>query len=123
MSAPFAFLQLTTDNRPPTTVPMIHVIATIEVVPGARDQFLTAFHELVPYVLAEDGCIEYGPTVDVPGSFGAQIPYRADVVTIMEKWRDVEALKAHSVAPHMTPYRAAVKSIVVGMTLQILQPA
>jgi len=102
---------------------MIHVIATIEVVPGARDRFLTAFHELVPHVLAEDGCIEYGPTVDVPGQIGAQIPYRADVVTIMEKWRDVEALKAHSVAPHMTPYRVAVKSIVVGMKLQILQPA
>lgn len=102
---------------------MIHVIATIEVVPGARDRFLAAFHELVPHVLAEDGCIEYGPTVDVLGQIGAQIPYRPDIVTIVEKWRDVDALEAHRVAPHMDPYRVAVKSIVVSVKLQILEPA
>ena len=39
---------------------MIHVVAKIEVVPGKRDAFLDEFHRLVPEVLAEEGCVEYG---------------------------------------------------------------
>ena len=35
---------------------MIHVIATIDIVDGKRDDYLAAFHELVPLVLAEEGC-------------------------------------------------------------------
>lgn len=101
---------------------MIHVIASIELVPGQRDAFLAEFHALMPHVQAEDGCIEYGPTVDVQTKIGAQIPRRADVVTIVEKWRDLPALEAHLVAPHMQPYRAKVKSIVVATKLQILEP-
>ncbi|MGC3970283.1 MAG: putative quinol monooxygenase [Pirellulales bacterium] len=102
---------------------MIHVIATIEIVPDKRDEFLAAFHELMPAVHAEDGCIEYGPTTDVRTSIPVQVPYRENVVTIMEKWRDVKALEAHLVAPHMGPYRTKVKPIVVSTTLQVLEPA
>ncbi len=43
---------------------MIHVIATIELNPGAREEFLKHFHALVPLVHQEAGCLEYGPTVD-----------------------------------------------------------
>lgn len=102
---------------------MIHVIATIELIPGGREKFLAAFHALMPEVHAEDGCIDYGPTVDVRTSIGAQIPYREDVVVIVEKWRDLPALEAHLVAPHMTPYRAEVKPLVVSTKLQVLEPA
>lgn len=102
---------------------MIHVLATIELVPGGREKFLAAFHALMPKVHAEDGCLDYGPTVDVRTSIGAQIPYRDDVVVIVEKWRDLPALEAHLVAPHMTPYRAEVKPLVVSTKLQILEPA
>lgn len=102
---------------------MIHVLATIELIPGGRDKFLTAFHALMPKVHAEDGCLDYGPTVDVRTSIGAQIPYRNDVVVIVERWRDLAALEAHLVAPHMTPYRAEVKPLVVSTKLQILEPA
>jgi quinol monooxygenase YgiN len=101
---------------------MIHVIATIEVTPGKRDQFLEAFHANVPLVLQEDGCIEYGPTLDVATDIAAQIPRRENVVTIMEKWRDLAALKAHLVAPHMLTYRTRVKDFVQRISLQILQP-
>ena len=51
---------------------MIHVIATIETAPGMRDDFLAAFAELVPDVRAEQGCIEYGPAVDLATSIGDQ---------------------------------------------------
>jgi quinol monooxygenase YgiN len=101
---------------------MIHVIATIELVPGKREPFLEAFHENVPNVKAEDGCHEYGPAVDIATDIAAQLPVRENIVTIMEKWRDVAALKAHLAAPHMAAYRTRVKDMVVGVSLQILQP-
>jgi len=102
---------------------MIHVIATIEVKPGKRDAFLAEFHKLMPKVHAEKGCIEYGPAVDAKTDIKAQIPMRENVVTIMEKWESLKALQAHLAAPHMGEYREAVKDIVKGVTLQILQPA
>ncbi len=50
---------------------MIHVIATIELGPGRRESFLAEFRRLVPEVLAEDGCIESGPAVDVESGLAA----------------------------------------------------
>src|SRR4051812_25714504 len=41
---------------------MIHVIATVHVVPNRRSEFLAKFSQIVPDVRAETGCIEYGPT-------------------------------------------------------------
>jgi len=102
---------------------MICVIAAIDVAPGRRDEFLAAFAEIVPLVLAEDGCLEYGPMVDVETEIPAQPPLRADTVTVVEKWECIESLEAHLMAPHMLGYRKKVKDIVAGTTLQVLQPA
>jgi quinol monooxygenase YgiN len=102
---------------------MIHVIATIELHEGRRDAFLAEFHKLVPHVLAEEGCIEYGPTLDLETDIAAQIPVRTDVVTIVEKWAGLEHLKRHLDAPHMHDYRPRVRELVVRTTLVILEPA
>jgi quinol monooxygenase YgiN len=102
---------------------MIHVIATIEVKPGKRDAFLAEFHRIVPLVRAEAGCIEYGPSVDVASGLSMQGPLRENIAVIIEKWESLTALRAHTQAPHMADYRAAVKDLVVGVQLQILQPA
>lgn len=101
---------------------MIHVIATIQVQPGARDRFLEAFQELVPLVRGEAGCLDYGPTVDLPTSIGAQGDERPDVVVVVERWADLEALEAHLIAPHMLAYREKVKDLVSSTSIQILQP-
>ena len=102
---------------------MIHVIATVEVAQGKREAFLEEFRRLVPLVRAEAGCLEYGPAVDVASGIAAQIPPREDVVTVMEKWESLDALRSHLQAPHMTAYRSRVKDFVVGVKLQVLQPA
>ena len=102
---------------------MIHVIATVTVNPGTRDRFLEVFNGNVPNVLAEDGCIEYGAAVDVQTEHRAQGPVRPDVVVVLEKWRDVAALMAHSLAPHMKTYRIAVNDCIQSVSLQILSPA
>ena len=102
---------------------MIHVIATIELNPGTRDAFLAEFHRLVPLVHAEDGCIEYGPTIDAETDVAAQPPRRADVVTVVERWASLDHLKRHLAAPHMAAYRPKVKDMVARTTLAILAPA
>lgn len=101
---------------------MIYVIATIEVVEGKRDEFLKHFRALVPKVLEEDGCIEYGPNIDLDTSIEAQGDLRDNVVVVIEKWEDAEALECHLVAPHMLEYRTQVKKLVQSVALQILEP-
>jgi quinol monooxygenase YgiN len=102
---------------------MIHVIATVELHEGKRAAFLEEFHRLVPLVHAEDGCLEYGPTVDVASGLGAQGPVRDDVVVIIEKWQSLDALRAHTAAPHMAEYRVRIKELVKSVKLQVLEPA
>jgi quinol monooxygenase YgiN len=102
---------------------MLHVIATIECQPGKRHDFLKEFHAVMPKVLKEDGCIEYGPTVDATTSIPVQIARRDNTVTVVEKWRDLPALEAHLKAPHMIEYRTRIKDFVAGVKLQVLEPA
>ena len=102
---------------------MIHVIATVDVAEGKRPEFLKEFHKVIPHVRAEKGCIEYGPAVDLSTGIPVQEPVRESTVVIIEKWADLDALKAHLVALHMKPYREAVKNMVRGMTVQVLEPA
>ena len=101
---------------------MIYVIATLQLTPGGREEFLMHFRQLVPEVLREQGCLEYGPTVDVATNISAQGSLRDDVVIVLEKWDSIECLEAHLVAPHMLTYREKVKDLVQSAALQILRP-
>ncbi len=101
---------------------MIHVVATIEVEPGKRAEFLREFASLAPLVRAEAGCIEYGAAVDFPTGLAAQGPVRDEVVVVVEKWDSLPALQAHLVAPHMGAYRKRVQAIVSSTRLQVLEP-
>ena len=102
---------------------MISVLAEIDLTAGRRDEFLGMFAQLVPKVLAEEGCIEYGPWIDEPTDISLQQPAGDDVVMVIEKWESVEALKAHMEAPHMVQFRGAIEGLVSGISLQILGPA
>ena len=102
---------------------MLHVIATIELNPGTRQAFLAEFHKIVPLVRAEDGCIEYGPTVDAATDIERHALVGADTVVIIEKWTTLAALKAHLAAPHMLAYRPKVKDYIRAATMRVLEPA
>jgi quinol monooxygenase YgiN len=102
---------------------MIHVIATVELRAGQRDAFLAEFRKIVPLVHAEEGCLEYGPTVDLSSGLSAQQAVRPDFVTIVEKWESLEHLMRHVSAPHMAEYRPKVKDMVVATVLTVLEPA
>jgi quinol monooxygenase YgiN len=101
---------------------MIHVIATIQLKPGSREDYLKILGENVPKVKAEDGCQAYEPTVDVAAGLPVQGSIRPDVVIIIEAWQSLDALRAHLKTPHMAAYREAVKDFVLDLTVQVLQP-
>ncbi len=102
---------------------MIHVIATVHIVEGRRDEFLGIFQNLMPQVQAEDGCIEYGPAIDIDTGVPIQKMTGENTVTVLEKWNSVDKLKAHLGSPHMVEYRKSIEGLVQGVTLNVLQPA
>ena len=102
---------------------MIHVVATRRGDPAKREDFLSAFAELTPDVLAERGCLEYGATVDQPTPIAVQEPAGDDAVVVVEKWESVETLAAHLDAPHMHAFREKTAEMLRGVTLRVLRPA
>lgn len=101
---------------------MISVIASITVKEGELARFLEIFKANVPVVRAEDGCIEYFPTIDVDSGLPVQVK-KPSTVTIIEKWQSLDALQAHLVTPHMLAYREETKDIVEKVSLKVLQEA
>jgi quinol monooxygenase YgiN len=101
---------------------MIHVVATIRVMEGGMPQFLQHFKDNVPNVLAEEGCIEYRPTVDLDAGLPRQV-LAANVMVLIEKWTSLEALRTHLTSPHMLAYREKVKGLVLDTSLKVLQDA
>jgi quinol monooxygenase YgiN len=101
---------------------MIHVLAIITTKPGLRDAVLTAFHANIPAVLAEKGCIEYGPAVDAPGIGPVQTKLGPDTFVVIEKWATAADLAAHGAAPHMAAYGAKVRDMVATRVIHVLSP-
>jgi len=99
---------------------LIHVVAILTAKPGLRGKVLEAFKANIPNVLAEDGCIEYGATVDVENANPAFGP---DTFVVIEKWRDLAALKAHGAAPHMKAFSASTKEWMAARAVHVLNPA
>jgi quinol monooxygenase YgiN len=101
---------------------MIHVIAVITAKPGKRDTILEAFRANVPNVRAEKGCIEYGAAVDADPALPVQTKYGPNTFLVIEKWESMDALKAHSAAPHMAAYAAKTREHIATRVIHILSP-
>ncbi len=102
---------------------IVHVLAVITAKSGKRDEILTAFRANVPTVHAEDGCIEYGATIDAEGVGALQTPFGDDTFVVVEKWASLDALKAHAAAPHMAAYGAETKEMIASRVIHVLSPA
>ncbi|PPC78613.1 antibiotic biosynthesis monooxygenase [Pokkaliibacter plantistimulans] len=101
---------------------MIAVIATITLREHSRDAFLQRMKQLVPLVLEEEGCIEYGPYIDIDAPAG-KFDQDANSVIMIERWESEAHLQAHSVAAHMQAYRQDVACWVVSVSLRVLEQA
>jgi quinol monooxygenase YgiN len=102
---------------------MIHVVAVVTAKPGLREAILKHFRANVPAVLAEEGCIEYGPAIDADGAGPVQTKCGPDTFVVIEKWASMDALKAHAAAPHMAAYAAKVKDMIAARVIHVLAPA
>jgi len=100
---------------------MIHVLAMITAQPGQREAVLEIFRANVPAVLAEEGCIEYGPAIDAEGAGPIQTKLGPDTFCVVEKWASLEALAAHGKAPHMVAYGARVKGMLADRVIHVLK--
>lgn len=104
-------------------LPVICVIASVALRPSTLDRYLAELTAVAAQVRAEAGCIEYCPVIDVASGLKPQIPLRPNTVTIVERWASLEALAAHSIAPHMQAFRARSAEYVLDTSLQVLEPA
>ncbi len=100
----------------------VHVLAIITAQPGLRDEILKAFRANVPRVHTEDGCIEYGATIDAEGVGSLQTRFGDDTFVVVEKWESLPALKAHAAAPHMAAYGAKTKDMIASRVIHVLSP-
>ena len=100
---------------------MITVIVSITVRQQRKDEFIAIFNANVPAVRAEAGCIEYYPAIDIDTGLDRQ-SLDHNLITIVEKWSDIESWKNHLTTPHLRAYPQQVKDMVEGVTLKVLQP-
>jgi len=101
---------------------MIYVIATVDLAEGKRALYLEELNKIIPIVISENGCLEYGPAADLSTDIAVQEPINEDTMTIIERWSDVDALKIHLTALHMQSYREAVKDYVKLVRIRVLAP-
>ncbi len=101
---------------------MINVIASIRVKPEDLSAFLEIFKSNVRIVKQEKGCIEYFPAVDIDAALLPQV-LDDDVVTVIEKWKDLNALQAHLTSAHMIAYQEKVHDMVKEVSLKVLKEA
>jgi len=101
---------------------MIHVVAVITAKSGMREQILEAFHANMPVVHAEEGCIEYGPAIDAEAAGPIQTKFGPDTFVVIEKWENLDALRAHAASPHMAAYAAKTRELIDSRVIHVLQP-
>ena len=95
---------------------MIYVIARMELNDNCMDAMQQLLSRTVPQVLAEEGCLQYTPCVDVDEATQAQY------ITIVEAWSSRETHKAHLATAHMAEFREAAKSLRKGSDVKIVAP-
>ncbi len=100
----------------------VHVLAIITAKTGMRDKILQAFRANLLAVHAENGCIEYGATIDAEGVGSLQTKFGEDTFVVVEKWESLDALKAHAAAPHMAAYAAKTKDMIASRVIHVLSP-
>jgi quinol monooxygenase YgiN len=100
---------------------MIHVIAAIKAQPGQRDTLSAAFQEILPRVRGKVGCIEYSLAAHLPSGFPGQPPFDEDELIIVEKWDDLDALKAHMTDATYQAWFMKLWPSIAGASMQVFQ--
>ena len=100
---------------------MVHVLASLRIIEGKREDFLGIFRPFAEMTRQEDGCEKYLCATDLETGLPPQT-LDENVVTIIETWASLDALRAHLPSPHMAAQHEREKGIVEGLvSLKILQ--
>lgn len=102
---------------------MIHVVTTVHVKPEYRVEFLNLFVAQLDAIRAEDGCHFYGPMLDIESGLETQPSVRSNTVTVLETWRDLNAIEVHMSAPHMLAFKSQAAKMVQDVSHRVLAPA
>jgi quinol monooxygenase YgiN len=100
---------------------MIHVIASVTLRPGTKSHFIRELSAVLGKIRAERGCIQYELLEDLRLGLPREVDVRPDVVTVLERWSDVQALHVHLSADHMVEYRSRTTTFVESVQLRILK--
>jgi quinol monooxygenase YgiN len=81
---------------------MLVIAGTITIDPEKRELAIAAVRELMAETRKEAGCVAYNFAADLadPGQFW-----------LFEEWESQTALEAHTKAPHMKRFQAAIPSL------------
>lgn len=100
----------------------IHVVAVIKAKPGMRGRILEVFHQNLPTVHKEQGCIEYIATIDANDAGAVQTKFGDDTFVVVEKWESLGALKDHATSSHMAAYAQKTKDLIESRIVHMLSP-
>ncbi|MGD0231059.1 MAG: putative quinol monooxygenase [Syntrophorhabdales bacterium] len=101
---------------------MVYVVVPVRVKAGKLAEFLELFRSVAPLVRKEKGCLQYVAATDLDTGLPPQVLDK-DVVTIIERWEDIEALKNHLATSHMAGYFEKEKALTEGGAIKILKEA
>ncbi len=71
---------------------MIYVVATLTIKPGSLDDVMAGVRPCIEATRQEEGCMSY----DIHQSLTEE-----NTLVYVERWRDMDAIKAHFEMPHM----------------------
>ena len=101
---------------------MIYVVVSVRVKAGKLPEFLGLFGSVASLVREEKGCVQYVAATDFDSGLPPQV-FDKDVVTILEKWESLEALRNHLAAPHMAAFFENEKRLTEGSSIKIVTEA
>ncbi|WP_136681196.1 antibiotic biosynthesis monooxygenase [Neptunomonas sp. XY-337] len=102
---------------------MLHLVATITAKPGQKQQVLDALLDIRDDVLAEAGCYQYLPTIDMADTVARQAAQRMDTITLLEQWESLDHLEGLFQTAHLKAFQQTVEPWLESVSLQLLQPA
>lgn len=92
---------------------MIHVIATLRIMPGSLDAVVAAATPCITATREEAGCRRYDLLVDVLDDTR---------VTFVEAWESRAALEAHFASLHIAEWRAGLAPYLASASIEIIHP-
>ncbi len=92
---------------------MIYILATLTIKPGSLEEVLSLATPCIEGTRKEAGCISY----DLHRSLTDE-----NTLIFVERWTDMDAIKAHFVEPHLVAWRDVGEPFITQKSIEIITP-